>query len=175
VIDTAIIGRTGALGVMAGIARYESKDRCVARSPLTSITISSLDLRRLVREHRELETMCFVQMDRVLSQAQRSAACYALHTIEMRLANCLFDASEMLSSDTIPFTQDMIAEMLAARRSRKRRANSMERKLSTISGVRLGYWIAPACRSWRAVQSSAQPRPPDWVDGSTGLANWVKQ
>jgi CRP-like cAMP-binding protein len=61
--------------------------------------------------------MCFIQMDRVLWQTQRSAACYALHTIEMRLANCLLDASEMLSSDTIPFTQDMIAEMLAVRRT----------------------------------------------------------
>jgi CRP-like cAMP-binding protein len=164
VIDTAIIGRNGALGVMAGIARYESKDRCVARSPLTSITISSLDLRRLVHEHRELETMCFIQMDRVLWQTQRSAACYALHTIEMRLANCLLDASEMFSSDTIPFTQDMIAEMLAVRRTSISEAAGqlMERKLSTINGVRLGYWsrqlveVGAPLRVVRGLASMAQ-------------------
>lgn len=117
VIDTAIIGRNGALGVMAGIARYESKDRCLARSPLTSITISSLDLRRLVHAHRELEMMCINQVDRVLAQTQRNAACYALHSIEMRLANCLLDASGMLSSDVIPFTQEAMGEMLATRRT----------------------------------------------------------
>jgi CRP-like cAMP-binding protein len=157
VIDTAIIGRNGALGVMAGIARYESKDRCVARSPLTSITISSLDLRRLVHEHRELETMCFIQMDRVLWQTQRSAACYALHTIEMRLANCLLDASEMLSSDTIPFTQDMIAEMLAVRRTSISEAAGQLYGAEIIDYKRgtIRILVAPACRNWRAVESSA--------------------
>jgi CRP-like cAMP-binding protein len=116
-IDTATIGREGALGVMAGIGRYEAKDRCVARSPLTSITISTFDLRRFAHEHRELQTMCVNEVDRMLSRTQRQAARYALHTIEMRLAHCLLDASEMLSSDTIPFTQDVMAEMLAVRRT----------------------------------------------------------
>ena len=35
----------------------------------------------------------------------------------MRLANCLLDASELLSSDTIPFTQELLAEMPATRRT----------------------------------------------------------
>jgi hypothetical protein len=30
-IDTALIGRDGALGLMAGLGRYEARDRCVAR------------------------------------------------------------------------------------------------------------------------------------------------
>jgi CRP-like cAMP-binding protein len=116
-IDTAMVGRDGALGVMAGIRHYEPKGRCVARSPLTSLTISSPDLRRLAREHRELEMMCVNQVDRVLAQTQRNAARYALHSIEMRLANCLLEASDLLSSDVIPFTQEAIGEMLATRRT----------------------------------------------------------
>ena len=116
-IDTGLIGRDGALGLMAAIGRYEARDRCVARSALTSVTISSFDLRRVAHEHRGLETICANHIDKVLSQTQMNAARYALQTIEVRLANCLLDASGLLSSDTVPFTQELLAEMLATRRT----------------------------------------------------------
>jgi CRP-like cAMP-binding protein len=116
-IDTGLIGRDGALGLMAAIGRYEAKDRCVTRSALTCVTISSLDLRRVAHEHRGLEAICANHRDKVLSITQRNAARYAQQTLEVRLANCLLDASDLLSSDTVPFTQDLLAEMLATRRT----------------------------------------------------------
>lgn len=45
-----------------------------------------------------------------LANQEQAAACYALHEIEARLAHCLLHASEMLQSDSIPFTQEIIAE-----------------------------------------------------------------
>jgi hypothetical protein len=116
-IDTALIGRDGALGLIEGLGRYEARDRCVARSALTSITISSFDLRRVAHEHRGIEAICVNHIDNILSKTERNAARYVLQTLEVRLANCLLDASDLLSSDTLPFTQDLLAEMLATRRT----------------------------------------------------------
>jgi CRP-like cAMP-binding protein len=116
-IDMALIGRDGALGLMAAFGRYEARDRCVARSALISITISSFDLRRVAYEHRGIESICVNHIDKMLSQTQRNAARYVLQTLEVRLANCLLDASDLLSSDTVPFTQEALGEMLAIRRT----------------------------------------------------------
>jgi CRP-like cAMP-binding protein len=46
-----------------------------------------------------------------------SAARYALQTLDGRLAACLLEISSLLGSDSIPFKQDVLAEMLAARRT----------------------------------------------------------
>jgi hypothetical protein len=41
-IDTALVGRDGALGPMAGIGRYTSKVRCVVRSALAAMKVSGI-------------------------------------------------------------------------------------------------------------------------------------
>jgi CRP-like cAMP-binding protein len=53
----------------------------------------------------------------VYAQAQQSAACNATHTIEERLARWLLRARDLAQSDTLPFTQEFLAEMLGVRRT----------------------------------------------------------
>ena len=135
-VDTALVGREGALGIMAGIARYKAKDRSITRTALISITISGLDLRRFAYEHRGLKTMCINHMDRLLSQTQRNSARYALLSIDARLSDCLLEASDYLASDTVPFGHEAIAEMLAVRRTSVTAAASKLRATGIISYAR---------------------------------------
>jgi len=116
-IDTAAVGREGALGPMAGLGQYKSTVRCVVRSTLTSIKISALEFRRVAVEQPALKTLCFSYVDSLLSQTQINAARYAFLSIEARLAVCLSDASNLLASETIPFTQETLAEMIAVQRT----------------------------------------------------------
>jgi CRP-like cAMP-binding protein len=53
----------------------------------------------------------------VYAQAQQTAACNVTHTIEERLARWLLRARDLSRSDTLPFTQEFLAEMLGARRT----------------------------------------------------------
>ena len=53
----------------------------------------------------------------VYAQAQQTAACNVMHTIEERLARWLLRARDLSQRDTLPFTQEFLAEMLGARRT----------------------------------------------------------
>ena len=53
----------------------------------------------------------------LFAQAQQTAACNALHTIEARLARCLLRCRALLRNEEIPLTQDAIADMLGVRRT----------------------------------------------------------
>jgi CRP-like cAMP-binding protein len=53
----------------------------------------------------------------ILAQAQQSAACNAVHTLEARLSRWLLRCRNLLGSDDIHLTQEFLAEMLGARRT----------------------------------------------------------
>jgi CRP-like cAMP-binding protein len=52
-----------------------------------------------------------------LAQLQQTAACNALHEAPARLCRWLLQTSDKIASDTIPFTHEFLADMLAVRRS----------------------------------------------------------
>jgi CRP-like cAMP-binding protein len=51
------------------------------------------------------------------AQAQQSAACMAAHDVQARLSRWLLRARDLCGSDTLMFTQEFLAEMLAVRRT----------------------------------------------------------
>jgi CRP-like cAMP-binding protein len=53
----------------------------------------------------------------LLMQAQQSVACIAVHQIEARLCRWLLRARDLSNSDSLPFTQEFLAEMLGVQRS----------------------------------------------------------
>ena len=53
----------------------------------------------------------------VFAQAQQTAGCNITHTIEERLARWLLRARDLSRSDTLPFTQEFLGEMLGVRRT----------------------------------------------------------
>jgi CRP-like cAMP-binding protein len=132
-IDTALVGRDGALGPMAGIGRYNSKVRCVVRSALAAMKVSAIEFRRLAAEHPALNALCIDYNDILLSQTQLHAIRYALLSVDERLAACLLDVSSFLSSDSISLTQEVIAEMLAVRRTSVTDAGSKLKAAGIIS------------------------------------------
>jgi CRP-like cAMP-binding protein len=52
-----------------------------------------------------------------LLQAQQSAACHALHTVEARLCRWLLQSQDVIESDTIPLTQEFLSHMLGVQRN----------------------------------------------------------
>ena len=52
-----------------------------------------------------------------MSQARVTAACNALHSIEARFCRWLLQCADRAASDTVPLTQEFLAEMLGVRRT----------------------------------------------------------
>jgi hypothetical protein len=62
--------------------------------------------------------MALVHHERALSaQTQQVAACNALHELEERLSRWLLQSRDLLQSDTLPLTQEFLAQMLGVQRS----------------------------------------------------------
>src|SRR5262249_37558034 len=65
-------------------------------------------------EIQNLVTNCH---DWILMQAQQTAACNAAHTADKRFCRWLFQVCERMDSDGIHLTQEMVASLLAIRRT----------------------------------------------------------
>src|SRR3954468_15599075 len=51
------------------------------------------------------------------THTQQVAACNALHELEERLSRWLLQSRDLLSSDTLPLTQEFLSQMLGVQRS----------------------------------------------------------
>jgi CRP-like cAMP-binding protein len=54
---------------------------------------------------------------RLMMQAMQIAACNRLHEVEERLARWLLMSQDLLGSNELPLTQDLLGQMLGTRRS----------------------------------------------------------
>jgi len=79
----------------------------VAASHFRNVAATSDAVRNLAIRYNEV----------LLSQARVTAACNALHSIEARFCRWLLQCADRAASDTIPLTQEFLAEMLGVRRT----------------------------------------------------------
>lgn len=116
-IETATVGREGAVGAMAGLGLYKSLVRVVVQLPLTTTKISSANFRRATIGNELLRNMCIQYNEVLLTQARITAACNALHPVEARFARWLLQSVDRTGGDTVALTQELLAEMLGVRRT----------------------------------------------------------
>jgi CRP-like cAMP-binding protein len=53
----------------------------------------------------------------LIAQAQRTALCNAVHSVEARICRCLLEVQDRIGGDRVPFTQDTLARLLGVRRT----------------------------------------------------------
>src|SRR5262245_24503270 len=69
------------------------------------------------KDNSEIQNLVTYCRDWIFMQAQQTAACNATHTADKRFCRWLFQACERMDSDTLHLTQEMIASLLALRRT----------------------------------------------------------
>jgi CRP-like cAMP-binding protein len=116
-IETATVGREGVVGAMAGLGLYRSLVRIVVQLPMTVSKIASSQFRKAVTGSDPLRNMCIQYNEVLLTQARVTAACNALHPVEARFCRWLLQSADRAASDTVPLTQELLAEMLGVRRT----------------------------------------------------------
>jgi CRP-like cAMP-binding protein len=116
-IETATVGREGVVGAMAGLGLYKSLVRVVVQMPLALSKIAATHFRMVAGGSDIIRNLCIRYNEVLLSQARVTAACNALHPIEARFCRWLLQSADRAASDTVPLTQEFLAEMLGVRRT----------------------------------------------------------
>jgi CRP-like cAMP-binding protein len=116
-IETATVGREGVVGAMAGLGLYKSLVRIVVQLPTNASKIASSHFRKAVAGSAPLHNLCIQYNEVLLTQARVTAACNALHPVEARFCRWLLQSADRAASDTVPLTQELLAEMLGVRRT----------------------------------------------------------
>jgi CRP-like cAMP-binding protein len=116
-VETAMVGREGVVGAMAGLGLYRSRVRVVVQLALEVTKIPASRFRTAVAQADAIRNLCTDYNEILLSQARITAACNAVHLIEARFCRWLLQTADRAGSDTINLTQEFLAEMLGVRRT----------------------------------------------------------
>ena len=116
-IETATVGREGVVGAMAGLGLYKSLVRVVVQMPMACSRIAATHFRTVAATSEPVRNFCIRYNEVLLSQARGTAACNALHSIEARFCRWLLQCADRAGGDTVPLTQEFLAEMLGVRRT----------------------------------------------------------
>jgi CRP-like cAMP-binding protein len=116
-VETATIGREGAIGWLTAFGPRRSHARAVVQVAGTASRIASPRFRAAVEKSATMRHVLAVYGERMLIQVQQTAACNALHDVEARLSRWLLEARDRLDSDTIELTHEFLSQMLGVRRT----------------------------------------------------------
>jgi CRP-like cAMP-binding protein len=116
-IETASIGRDGAIGVMAALGPRIAHSRAVVHLPGRAAQISAVRLTDIADRSKAVHAMIVHAVDALLGQAQQLSACSTVHPVQARLSRWLLQASHATGTDIIPVTQEFIADALGVQRT----------------------------------------------------------
>lgn len=116
-IESAAVGREGAVGLMAAVAPRVSLSRVIVQTPgvasriganlLHDFSVRVPNLRNLIDRHNEA----------LFGHAIQSVACNALHAVEARFCRWLLSCDDRIDTNTVHLTQEFLADMLGVQRT----------------------------------------------------------
>jgi CRP-like cAMP-binding protein len=115
-IETAIVGREGAIGSLAGLGPRRSHTRAVMQVAGLASRIPAARFRKAAEESQEIRDVIVRYGEMLLIQVQQTAACNALHGVEERLSRWLLQARDRVDGNTIRLTHEFLSQMLGVRR-----------------------------------------------------------
>src|SRR5262245_49098802 len=117
IVETAMIGREGAVGAFAGLGPWHAFSRAVVDLAGTGATISAAKFQDIVGKSEARRTVSLRYKEVLLAQVQQTAACNVLHGLEARLARWLLQADDRAEGTELKLTQELLSHMLGVRRT----------------------------------------------------------
>ena len=116
VIEMATIGREGCTGMQAFFGAKASSVRLLVQIPGSAAKMSRAAFARAMESMPSFRNLMFAYIHAFLEQILVSAACNGAHSLKQRLARWLLMMRDRSDDDTLPITQDLLAEMLGVHR-----------------------------------------------------------
>ena len=116
-IESATIGREGALGLMAAVGPRQSLSRAIVQAPGAAFRISAQNLHEVWSRSPSLRDMVDRHNEALFGHAIQSVACNALHPVEARFCRWLLSYQDRIDTNTVSLTQEFLADMLGVQRT----------------------------------------------------------
>lgn len=116
-IESATIGREGALGLMAAVAPRQSLSRAIVQAPGSSLRIAAGPLHDAWKRSAALRDLVDRHNEALFGHAIQSVACNALHAVEARFCRWLLSCQDRIDSNTVHLTQEFLADMMGVQRT----------------------------------------------------------
>ncbi len=116
-VETATIGREGAVGVMAGLGGRTATGRAVIQVEGDFSQIPASQFQRALDLSAPMRELMARYNDAQMTLVYQVAGCNALHPVSARLCRWLLQTRDRTESDVIPLTHEFLSEMLGVQRS----------------------------------------------------------
>jgi CRP-like cAMP-binding protein len=116
-IESATIGREGALGLSAAASPRQSLVRAIVQTPTRAARIGASQLHEAWAKSPRIRELVDRHGEALFGHAIKSVACNALHSVEARFCRWLLTCHDRISNDTIALTQEFLADMLGVQRT----------------------------------------------------------
>ena len=116
VIETAMIGRYGALNATSALDGKMSLNKGIVQLAGMASVIDADQVRRVADQQPALRSLLIRHEQVLFAEAQQSAACNASHAVEPRMCRWLLRMRD-LAGDDLTLTQDFLGQMLGVRRT----------------------------------------------------------
>ena len=116
-IESATIGREGALGLMSAVAPRQSLSRAIIQVGGRASRMSAAALHDAWTKSAHLRDLVDRHTDALYGHAIQSVACNALHSVEARFCRWLLSCRDRIDVDTVSLTQEFLADMLGVQRT----------------------------------------------------------
>jgi CRP-like cAMP-binding protein len=167
-IESAAIGREGALGLMAAVSPRQSLSRAIVQVPGRARRITAAHLHRAWEQSARIRDLIDRHNEALFAHAIHSVACNALHSVEARFCRWLLSCHDRIDSSTVSLTQEFLADMLGVQRTT---VTVVARALQAAGLIRYRRGVvdildragleAIACECYRAVRRNYQRLLPD--------------
>jgi CRP-like cAMP-binding protein len=115
--EAAMVGRDGAIGISSALDGKVAMSRAIIQLGGNAMVCDQATFRGAALQSESLIAKVMRHEQTLFAQAQQSTACMAHHEVEARLCRWLLRARDLSGSDTLPFTQEFLAEMLGVQRT----------------------------------------------------------
>lgn len=116
-VEVGLVGKEGFVGVPLVAGFRTAATRAIAQIEGSAFRVNAQTLMTLLRESPKLERKLQRFSQIMALQVTQIAACNRLHEVEERLARWLLMSADRIGSNSVPLTQDFLAQMLGTRRS----------------------------------------------------------
>jgi CRP-like cAMP-binding protein len=116
-VEVAMFGRDSVIGAFEALGDGTSLTDAIVLFPGSASAIELADFRIVAAQSPALRSLAIRQGQALLAQAQQTAACNAVHSVEARLSRWLLRARDLHDGRKLPLTQELLAQMIGVRRN----------------------------------------------------------
>ena len=116
IIEMATVGREGFTDVQAVFGAKRSSVQLLVQIPGSAARMTRAAFARAMQSMPAFRSLMDAYVQAFLEQVMVSVACNGAHSLKQRLARWLLMMRDRSDSDTLPITQDLLAEMLGVHR-----------------------------------------------------------